>query len=263
MRLVIALMGVMPLALHAAPHDKNIKQITPHMGDQALRQVMPGVYAEPAYPLEKDAQIKAAYDTSVKRISAFYEMAPAPASHAEEIDVIFCRTQRCATYFAGTAQRGRSLRKGQRASGASYTPLRTTIVVVKQGSKLQYAQAQLAHELAHAQSNQLTGNRPLGAWFDEGLATLASGQPRCGPHDHIAVDGTSDHHLQAMRLNKQSWMQYTQANGKQSHESYCQAAHAVNAWLSRHGKPGLMKLLARIKAGESFDTAYQAASTKP
>jgi hypothetical protein len=237
------------LSLLIVPAAKAQQTIT--YNNKSLRPIANNINADPSYPASKHAQLKSAMQNAKQQVAEFFG-----EQRATDPDVIFCKKQDCAAYFSGTAMRGKALKLGQTGLGAQYKAKRPTIVVVKQG---RYGAAQLTHELGHIEVNARTANKPMPAWFHEGLATLMSGQPQCKQNDHLDKNGT--HHLQVMQAIKMDWVTYTNDPAK-SHASYCQAAHEVSQWISGHGKPALIKLLDQVKSGKRFDELYGAMMVK-
>jgi hypothetical protein len=218
-----------------------------HYNNKALQQLSPMLYADAAYPPEKHAQLISAMGHAKRRVADFFG-----EQLAADPDVIFCKKQDCAAYFAGTGMRGKALRQGQTASGGRYKTSRPTIVIVKQG---RYGEQQLAHELNHIEVNARTGSKPMPAWFVEGLATYMAKQPECTPNDHVDAQGVD--HLQQMSTQHIDWLSYTN-DPLRSHVSYCQAAHEVSLWIKQRGKPALIKLLSAVKMGKKFEDEYGA-----
>jgi hypothetical protein len=216
--------------------------------NKTLNQLALNLYADPAYTPNKYAQLTAAMRKAKQQTAAFFGEQRAP-----DPDVIFCKKQDCARYFSGNAMRGKALKPGSAGSGGQYIAQQPTIVIVTQG---RYAALQLTHELNHVEVHARSGNKSLPSWFLEGLATYVSGQPNC-TQGTKRTPTTSDntHHLAEMEKTKTPWVAYTNDPTK-SHASYCQAASEVEQWIKRNGKPALIKLLDRIKAGESFAVSY-------
>jgi hypothetical protein len=216
--------------------------------NKTLNQLALNLYADAAYPPNKYAQLTAAMRKAKQQTAAFFGEQRAP-----DPDVIFCKKQDCARYFAGDSMRGKALKPGSAGTGGHYIAQRPTLVIVLQG---RYAALELAHEMNHIEVHARSGDKSLPSWFLEGLATYVSSQPNCTQSTkHTPTTSDSTHHLAEMEKTKTPWVAYTNDPTK-SHASYCQAAREVEQWIKRNGKPALIKLLDRIKAGETFAASY-------
>jgi hypothetical protein len=216
--------------------------------NQTLNQLAPNLYADSTYTPNKYAQLTAAMRKAKQQTATFFGEQRAP-----DPDVIFCKKQDCARYFAGDSMRGKALKPGSAGTGGHYIAPRPTLVIVMQG---RYAALELAHEMNHIEVHARSGDKSLPSWFLEGLATYVSSQPNCTQGTKRAsTTSDSTHHLAEMEKTKTPWVAYTNDPTK-SHASYCQAASEVEQWIKRNGKPALIKLLDRVKAGEAFASSY-------
>jgi len=115
----------------------------------------------------------------------------------------------------------------------------------------------IAHELTHIEAHGriglvrlLTGALP--AWFDEGLAVLASDDRRylkpVGSGDRCTAEP-----IQTLPITAADWMRRAGADAM----LYARAACRVQRWAGTHGgRDGLMRLIDGVGAGNSFDALW-------
>src|SRR5207237_10032315 len=109
------------------------------------------------------------------------------------------------------------------------------------------------NELTHTEFHHRLAGRihAVPAWFDEGLAVNVSADPRyLGPirsGEPCVVDAST-----ALPVNDTAWVRATQVTNK----PYAEAACLVSNWLGeKGGKDAVLRLVGKIRAGESFAKA--------
>ena len=109
----------------------------------------------------------------------------------------------------------------------------------------------ITHELTHIELHTRIGAfrswHSMPSWFDEGLAVLVSQDPRYTEKDWLKAteDGRIAPEINALTWGKGSWLL-----------NYGTARRAVGEWYSRAKYAGLMYLIAEVKNGANFDTAF-------
>lgn len=118
------------------------------------------------------------------------------------------------------------------------------------------------HELAHVMAHQLAG-ATLPLWLDEGLATLVA-DPDPGAFDVDRATALSILGRQALASvafdESRSW---ADRNTTLAGHAYGVAAEAARLVVTRVERSGLVALLARVKGGATFASAYEAAAGEP
>lgn len=138
------------------------------------------------------------------------------------------------------------------------------------------------HFLAHEWSHDELHTRldfwdwfRLPRWFDEGLAVVVSEDPRYSEDEWRflvesgALQPTREELLACTTLRK--WLDGVHRFGEGREAGagtdeksagsplYTAAGHEVRLWLSRVGRKGLLELIERLNAGETFEAVYSTA----
>jgi hypothetical protein len=112
-----------------------------------------------------------------------------------------------------------------------------------------------SHELTHIELHHRIGAfkswRAVPPWFDEGLAVLVSEDPRFT--DEAWLKATDNGH------NVPELKDIGKMLGRSDRQlSYGTAKREVSKWYQRAGRKGLVQLIAEVKAGKDFDSAFNA-----
>lgn len=135
----------------------------------------------------------------------------------------------------------------------------------------------IGHEWSHAEMFtrlNLSAWKRLPQWFDEGVAVAVSEAPEHSEeHWQFLVVGniarpareelyalkTLDEWLDAARRYSDNKNRERRERGEtEIHSLYAAAGHEVRPWLAQVGTPGLLGLIDRLNAGETFEAAYPA-----
>ncbi|MDD9969096.1 MAG: hypothetical protein OXR73_22840 [Myxococcales bacterium] len=145
--------------------------------------------------------------------------------------VLACATPECFRRFGG---RGRGVNVGHR------------LVLSRRGLNATI----LAHEWCHVETNVRAGFfNALPAWFKEGLATVASGDPRFSQAVFRARVANGWHPPPLAEMV--SLDDFLAAD-----QGYLAAAHEVRHWLAAVGLSGLNDLLRNVHDGAPFESRY-------
>jgi hypothetical protein len=126
----------------------------------AMVAICRDVYVDPATTPAERADLARAYPTAVHRLdSALGEL------QADRPITIFCKTPACQLYFAGTAKRSYVLSPGEVLPGATYSPDRLTVVIVRVDAP---ATNVLVHELVHVELDSRLHRAFVPTWFMKG-----------------------------------------------------------------------------------------------
>jgi hypothetical protein len=110
----------------------------------------------------------------------------------------------------------------------------------------------ITHEWTHAELSRRSGGlfSRTPAWFSEGLAVVASVDPR---YNEEAWNGeTGGGRLAPALAELETLRQFLD-----SPRAYVTAGHEVRRWLLKVGRAGLLRLMNAIRTGEEFHHAYQ------
>lgn len=225
-------------------------------GQTPMKAICAGVYIEPGATADEELYQRQSVAYAAQQITAYYGVMT-----VAQPDIILCKTQACRTYFMGTISAALQVgASGVVVPGATYKTQSPTIFVTYT-SFLAFGRNTVVHELAHAEFGfRIAGGMGAPAWFNEGQATLIGKDPDC---TGVTVNGTLD----LTRLdNGADWIAATTglgaAGGDQGTRTYCQAQREVTAWVTKNGQPKYLALLASIKAGTPFYSAYGALLTQ-
>ena len=150
--------------------------------------------------------------------------------------VFACSTEQCFVSHGGIGAKG----KAYGNSMLLLSPRGLNVVII-------------SHELTHIELHNRVGAfrswRTIPSWFDEGLAVLVSEDPRYTDNAWLRA---TDHGRKAPKLEDIGKML---GNGDWL-LSYGTARREVGAWYLRAGRSGLERLIAELKDGKGFDTAF-------
>lgn len=114
----------------------------------------------------------------------------------------------------------------------------------------------MTHELAHAEVQARKGDGWVASWFDEGVASLASGAPECSTDMPDALRNLRS-------LDAQPAMFRATRGYYANHLVYCQCVREVARWAGPSPSTRVVALLDAVRAGEAFDEAYGPLATQP
>ena len=218
------------------------------VGDGVMLSMDERVYTEPGLLPSELAALQRANETALQNLVRAFDL-PLRSSPW----VLFCHTASCKVVFGaapesasaadlGFARDGLQLRDGWKEQ---------SIVVVT--GPVEGSARILTHERVHAEMKAWVPYDALPTWFNEGMATLVAGEPRC---EGVALLSSFD----VTQLNtKQAWQEHLRTHA--ARETYCQSRQAVAAWTARFpdGKQtaaALRALMADVAAGSSFERAF-------
>ncbi len=168
---------------------------------------------------------------SKERVSAFF------GSIEGSSKVFACSTEECFISHGGVgAQKGK-------AYGASM------LLLSPRGLDVVIASHELTHIELHDRVGAFRSWRAIPPWFDEGLAVLVSEDPRYTEDKWLKAtdNGCNAPKLEKIGelLGKGDWLL-----------SYGTARREVGAWYLRSGRAGLERLIAEVKKGDDFNSAF-------
>lgn len=220
-----------------------------------LMQVTPSIYVETGTDVETQAKLREAMvkaETAIR--SAYGSVASRPIVNA-------CISERCYEAFGG------------RGSVAKVYGDR--ILLSPRGLTWHF----LAHEWSHAEmSNRLTVNAWLRTprWFDEGVAVsvseapehsenhwkylVASNIPRPVPDELHTFKSLNQWQAGVHKYGDDSNVQRKAKGQPEIRPIYTAAGHELRPWLAAAGVHGVLAFIAKMNAGEEFESAYQTAN---
>ncbi len=204
-----------------------------------ISQQMPQVLIDPLLRLKEEAS---------QRVRDFWgEMQSEPY-------FIFCSTEEEFQFY------GNNL--GTPAM-VNITPFRSYVIVKPDGANVDV----LSHEICHAEFTHRLGwyrkKKQIPAWFDEGLALMLDYRyPGNGAHDYQAYQKKWESYTlggkKAIPLEELRQVRdFFRGDRYWTYLAYLSSGREVSHWLELVGKPGLMKMIQAVKAGENFETVYQ------
>ena len=221
-----------------------------------LVQVTPSIYVEAGTDVETQAKLREAMVKAETAIhSAYGSVVSRPIVNA-------CISERCYETFGG---RGGSVAKvyGDR------------ILLSPRGLTWHF----LAHEWSHAEiRNRLTVSAwwRMPQWFDEGVAVsmseapehsedhwqflVASNIPRPGPDELHTFKSLNQWLAAVHKYGEHTNMQRKAKGQPEIRPVYAAAGHELRPWLAAAGAQGLFAFIAKMNAGEEFESAYQTAN---
>ena len=247
---MIVLVGVRAVAAPFSATDGCVataREATIEFDHGAMVAICRDVYVDPATTPAERAELSRAYATAVHRVAAVLG-----ELKADRPVTIFCKTAACQLYFAGTARRSYVLSPGEVLPGATYSPDRSSVVIVRVDAP---ATNVLVHELVHVELYSRLHHAFVPAWFHEGIAASFADAPTCTPSVSRGIDD-----LRRLDQNL-AWADYTNQPGTID-RTYCQARTEVEAWLRRFGQPHVFALLDAVRDGAAFYDAYGAMLTQ-
>lgn len=109
----------------------------------------------------------------------------------------------------------------------------------------------LLHEVAHVLLDRAAGHRPLPRWFHEGIASVAGGPWDLRDGGRLTLTMLSSRELSPDQIDR-----LFQDPGTVS-RAYAVAGALARDLLRRHGDRLVPELLARVRRGEDFETAFR------
>jgi hypothetical protein len=216
-----------------------------------LEQVTPALFVEAGADAAVREQLQRDIERARQAIRGAYGDAVAqPVVHA-------CITERCYLSFGGSTSVAQA--RGER------------ILLSPRGLDWHF----IAHEWSHAEIQKRLGLLAwlrLPAWFDEGLAVAISEAPgHSEAHwEFLVASGVARPTPQQLRELKwrRDWLAALRRFGEPDNPQrkargepeirpvYAAAGHELRPWLQQRREAGLLEFIARMKAGEDFDSAF-------
>lgn len=224
----------------------------PSAHEAGLQALAPNIYVEPAMDgVTRTHLIKTLAEAEQAISNTYGSVWSRPPIYA-------CVTMSCYTHLGGTP-------------GSTAEALDDRILLSPTGLNWHF----IAHEWAHVELfKRLTPAawKQLPQWFNEGLAVAISQEPEYSEQawqyllaTHMPYPSYSE--LRELR-RLQQWteavgfyqqqVQNRQVNGIGVSPVYTAAGHVVRQWLATVGNQGVLTLIQRMNAGESFDAVFQA-----
>ena len=200
-----------------------------------FEKIESGIYVQSGMPVEEQALTKRVLVLAENRIRYFYgdiEYHPR---------VLICATQKCIGRIGG----------GDATSGS------VGAFVLLLGPK-GMNEIDISHELSLIEVSGRIGiyhsiMDTVPAWFDEGVAVVASDAPEFAALAKANQNGCLNTPTDHLPVDKTRWFE----EASKYPFIYAQAGCRVAEWMAtRGGSHGISRLLARIAKGESFDRAY-------
>ena len=224
----------------------------PDSSDAGLQAIAPNIYVEPAMDGVTRARLIQTLAEAERAIGIMY------GSVRSRPPVYACVTVNCYTHLGGTL-------------GSTAEALDDRILLSPTGLNWHF----IAHEWAHVELfTRMTPPawKQLPQWFNEGLAVAISQEPEYSENAwQYLLTANMPHPSYPELRGLRSLQQWTGAVGfyQQQVQSrqfggigvspvYTAAGHVVRNWLAAVGNQGVLMLIQRMNAGESFDAAYQA-----
>ena len=168
---------------------------------------------------------------SKERVSAFFGSIEASSK------VFACSTEECFVSHGGVTAKGK-------AYGDSM------LLLSPRGLDAVIASHELTHIELHGRVGAFRSWRAIPSWFDEGLAVLVSEDPRYTEDAWLKAtdNGCNAPKLENIgeMLGKGDWLL-----------SYGTARREVGAWYLHAGRAGLERLIAEVKNGSDFNSAFK------
>ena len=204
-----------------------------------------GLYVEPTMAPEQRRQLAEQIAAGRERVEGFFgplESAPFIAA---------CATAECARRLGSYGERAAAL--GDGAIRLSHNGLAAPLV---------------AHEMTHTEVFRRVGGwwavGRLPRWFDEGLAVVVADEPLHSEANWaeiqrrgLAVPAFTD------LVTRAQWIDALRRYGETEGDVpgnlrivYTTAGHELRRWLACAGAPGTLALLAAVRDGEAFESAY-------
>ncbi|MDF1621334.1 hypothetical protein [Pseudothioclava nitratireducens] len=207
-----------------------------------FRTIAPGVMVEAAFSEAETAQLLRDIDTARARIARFY------GAFDANVKLVACKTLACNQRLGG---------EGQGAGTAAAMTYGTPFVSVLRLAPRGLNPTIIAHEFSHAEFNQRAGywalfRRKVPAWFNEGLAVVASDDAR------YMLDGVGHTRCLAPPTGLIEGLTAFRRAGGTDPALYARAACGVLIWMEVHGgRDAVLAALADLRGGavgrEVFD----------
>jgi hypothetical protein len=201
-----------------------------------------GLYVEPSISEADRQRVRVALANAVQRTEYVY----GPLT-ATDWAVVFCKSDACRTYFAGTSLRSFNLAPGGSLEGARYVAARDTMFIQRIDDE---AQNVLTHELHHVELRHRLGGVIVPTWFDEGAATLIANEPNCAFQTEKGIDD-----LRQLDEGAQ-WWDFTNTQDVLV-PTYCQARAEVRAWVKTRGPAEYLALIQSLKENPGPYSFYE------
>ena len=227
------------------------KLITPrHFG---MEQIAPDIYLEAG---ADDASKDALVDAMVHARQAVQQIYGSVASHPV---VHACLSEICYTEFGGR--------------GSIAKIYGNQILLSPRGRNWHF----LAHEWSHAELRSRQTFKAwldMPQWFDDGVAVvvsaapehseshwqylIASNTPRPTPEELHGLKSLSQWLAAVHKYGEDGNAERKQRGEPEIRPVYSAAGHELRYWLAKAGTSGLLSLIARMNAGQDFESAYAA-----
>jgi hypothetical protein len=115
----------------------------------------------------------------------------------------------------------------------------------------------LGHEVAHVLIQRAAAGRPVPRWFNEGLAMLAEEAWDWGDRSRAVIALARGQQYRLAALDRSFGGSRSQVSG-----AYALSASFVRSVVGGFGREAPAEILARVAAGEDFETAFSAATGK-
>jgi hypothetical protein len=239
-------------ALAACTTLRGGKLVAPeHFG---LEQVTPQLYVERGADAATRERLHAATERAREAVRlAFGDVRSRAVVHA-------CLTEACYARFGGI--------------GSIAKVYGDRILLSPRGLNWHF----IAHEWSHAELHARLGLRAwllrVPRWFDEGLAVAVSeapehseahwlylesaGVPRPTPAELRGLRSSADWHAALGRYGELENRERAARGEPEIRPVYAAAGRQVRPWLRERGAAGLQKLIAQLRAGADFDSAFAA-----
>lgn len=191
-----------------------------------MTRISDRLFADPAMGSDQRVAVATAVVEARRNVGAFW------GSVVAEPTVIACSTPGCYRRLGGGSDRGHTI-----LGHLVLSPRGLDAVIA-------------THEWTHAELTARVGRAHVPAWFSEGLAVVASRDPRYA-EDAWRRD-TQGGHLAPALGEMESLGDFLDHRF-----AYLTGAHEVRRWLSQVGREGLLKLVDDMKNGAPFQEAYR------
>lgn len=193
-------------------------------------EISEGVYVDDQMSPGQRQEFLKILSLAKERVSAFFGSIEASSK------VFACSTEECFVSHGGVTAKGK-------AYGDSM------LLLSPRGLDAVIASHELTHIEFHGRVGAFRSWRAIPSWFDEGLAVLVSEDPRYTEDAWLKAtdNGCSAPKLENIgeMLGKGDWLL-----------SYGTARREVGAWYLHAGRAGLEHLIAEVKNGSDFNSAF-------
>ena len=193
-------------------------------------EISEGVYVDDQMSPSQRQEFLKTLSLSKERVSAFF------GSIEGSSKVFACSTEECFISHGGVGAKGK-------AYGESM------LLLSPRGLDALIASHELTHIELHGRVGAFRSWRAIPPWFDEGLAVLVSEDPRYTDDAWLKAtdNGCNAPKLENIgdMLGKGDWLL-----------SYGTARREVGAWYLHAGRAGLERLIAEVKNGSDFNSAF-------